>query len=465
MTLNTTNKVGKHDLDSETKNKRTAQNRAAQRAFRERKEQKMKELEDKVQNLEYIHHKNEVETEFLRSQLLTLVQELKKSRPENTNDMRVLRYLSTNAIASPVSSNDTNIASLLSVTAQPYSIGTTPEVIEHTDKDSNTNSSTPFSDTSTNYTGNKFSMQFPSPNSSSASLVSPTYNNNTNELKKINSNLTEEPLSSCSGIFTDKVPRYDGSLFSKDFSFDEQFDEQVSTFCAKMNRSFETRKNIIKQSYDNMSRKSTADPASDLDPLRNNTNVFENTWDDKLSGSSKTTPDMDESEYDFQLSPLDYNFKVKEDELEFPFIDTSIAFPGINDDGLSFRENEKGVNDELIFDFLMENTNEMEEDGMRLKGLVNEELEGNTPEQRAKNEYAYHDDDDDDDDDEVVVPYTDSKLMQCSEIWDRITTLPRYSELDIDGLCEELMHTTKCSDKGVLVSAKDVLTAIKKHMV
>ena len=46
------NKSGQKPIDTEPKSKRTAQNRAAQRAYRERKERKMKELEDKVRLLE-----------------------------------------------------------------------------------------------------------------------------------------------------------------------------------------------------------------------------------------------------------------------------------------------------------------------------------------------------------------------------------------------------------------------------
>ncbi|ODV95840.1 hypothetical protein PACTADRAFT_49285 [Pachysolen tannophilus NRRL Y-2460] len=52
-----------------------------------------------------------------------------------------------------------------------------------------------------------------------------------------------------------------------------------------------------------------------------------------------------------------------------------------------------------------------------------------------------------------MVPATDADLMKCSAIWERITSHPKYSELDIDGLCKELKQKAKCSEKGVVVSS------------
>ncbi|AET39144.1 bZIP transcription factor Ecym_4064 [Eremothecium cymbalariae DBVPG len=75
------NKPGRKPLDTEAKNRRTAQNRAAQRAFRERKERKMKDLEDKVRKLEEQRLQSEREVQSLRNQVVSLLRELKKYRP------------------------------------------------------------------------------------------------------------------------------------------------------------------------------------------------------------------------------------------------------------------------------------------------------------------------------------------------------------------------------------------------
>ncbi|KAK6462262.1 Bzip transcription factor Pap1 bound To Dna, partial [Scheffersomyces coipomensis] len=63
-------------IETEPKSKRTAQNRAAQRAYRERKERKMKDLEDKVKNLEDKNIKVTTEADFLKAQVEMLKKEL-----------------------------------------------------------------------------------------------------------------------------------------------------------------------------------------------------------------------------------------------------------------------------------------------------------------------------------------------------------------------------------------------------
>lgn len=72
--------------DAEPVSKRKAQNRAAQRAFRERKERHLKELEDRVSELESESHTANTENSFLKEQVARLQGELQKYRTsKNTN--------------------------------------------------------------------------------------------------------------------------------------------------------------------------------------------------------------------------------------------------------------------------------------------------------------------------------------------------------------------------------------------
>ena len=86
------NKPGRKPLDTEAKNRRTAQNRAAQRAFRERKERKMRDLEDQVRRLEEERSSAECEVQSLRGHVIALVRELRRWRP----DSKVLAALMRN---------------------------------------------------------------------------------------------------------------------------------------------------------------------------------------------------------------------------------------------------------------------------------------------------------------------------------------------------------------------------------
>lgn len=73
-------KPGRKADNSEPASKKKAQNRAAQRAFRERKEKHLKDLEDRVSELEAESHATSSENDFLRQQVSRLQTELKKYR-------------------------------------------------------------------------------------------------------------------------------------------------------------------------------------------------------------------------------------------------------------------------------------------------------------------------------------------------------------------------------------------------
>lgn len=68
----------------------------------------------------------------------------------------------------------------------------------------------------------------------------------------------------------------------------------------------------------------------------------------------------------------------------------------------------------------------------------------------------------DDEDDNLVVP-SDGKFFTCSEIWDRITSNPKLSDLDLDNLCMELKTKARCSERGVLIKEEDLNKALLDH--
>lgn len=76
----TAKKPGRKPLTSEPTSKRKAQNRAAQRAFRERKEKHLKDLEQKVSDLEKASESANHENSLLRAQVDRLQVELKDYR-------------------------------------------------------------------------------------------------------------------------------------------------------------------------------------------------------------------------------------------------------------------------------------------------------------------------------------------------------------------------------------------------
>ncbi|PIA13702.1 Bzip transcription factor Pap1 bound To Dna, partial [Coemansia reversa NRRL 1564] len=68
-------KPGRKPVTADSGSKRTAQNRAAQRAFRERKQQYLKSLEDQVSELTESHQRTERENQELRQAIEALKSE------------------------------------------------------------------------------------------------------------------------------------------------------------------------------------------------------------------------------------------------------------------------------------------------------------------------------------------------------------------------------------------------------
>ncbi|KAI9925250.1 hypothetical protein ASPWEDRAFT_32453 [Aspergillus wentii DTO 134E9] len=61
--------------------------------------------------------------------------------------------------------------------------------------------------------------------------------------------------------------------------------------------------------------------------------------------------------------------------------------------------------------------------------------------------------------DEEVVPGEDkSQMLSCTKIWDRLQSMERFrnGEIDVDHLCSELRTKARCSEGGVVVNQTDV---------
>ncbi|RAL13737.1 putative bZIP transcription factor AP-1/Yap1 [Aspergillus homomorphus CBS 101889] len=62
------------------------------------------------------------------------------------------------------------------------------------------------------------------------------------------------------------------------------------------------------------------------------------------------------------------------------------------------------------------------------------------------------------DEDEVVPGEDQTQMMSCTKIWDRLQSMERFrnGELDVDNLCSELRMKARCSEGGVVVNQQDV---------
>ncbi|KAJ5081825.1 hypothetical protein NUU61_010089 [Penicillium alfredii] len=60
--------------------------------------------------------------------------------------------------------------------------------------------------------------------------------------------------------------------------------------------------------------------------------------------------------------------------------------------------------------------------------------------------------------DEVVPGEDKSKMLSCTKIWDRLQSMEKFrtGEIDVDNLCTELRTKARCSEGGVVVDQNDV---------
>lgn len=486
-------KPGRKLLDDEAKNKRTAQNRAAQRAFRERKERKMKELEEKVKGLEEMNQNSALEADFLRSQLSSLVSELKRYRPEKESDVQVLDYLAKHergeaggdrgsSLKQDPDELEASIRKKMDFTfAFPWKGRKDTETTQMPSPGSSMVSSSSSSVNSASSVGRgKSTMRSNSDhgNKNSLSLGSAPVNNNTPSSRS-NSSSTSGAGWMDNVFYNDdarQLPQfgkdknssvgaplaYDSTLFSNQFNFDDQFDEQVSEFCSKMNQACGTKDCPIPstKSPTGLTPVSVGNDATVRSRDLVSPSLLTNSWDTKTSptfgqasfssgglspGQLKADLPADNT---FALAYEDSN-KKKQDVL--PFIDPTMAFPNEDDEGLFFRENPEENN---LFSELLDDTEVSEP----VEDFVNDNLINEEPATTSRQRQDAQTPDAD------VVPSRDGKLLKCSEVWDRITSHPKYTSIDIDGLCGELMTKAKCSEKGVVVQAEDVQYVLDRHM-
>ncbi|KAJ5215406.1 uncharacterized protein N7498_001813 [Penicillium cinerascens] len=62
------------------------------------------------------------------------------------------------------------------------------------------------------------------------------------------------------------------------------------------------------------------------------------------------------------------------------------------------------------------------------------------------------------DEDEVVPGEDKAQMLSCTKIWDRLQSMEKFrnGEIDVDNLCSELRTKARCSEGGVVVNQRDV---------
>lgn len=506
-----TNKPGRKPIDTEPKNKRTAQNRAAQRAFRERKERRLKELEDKIVLLEDEKKSANTEAEFLRLQVEMLMGELAKHR--GTSDISDLKLPKgpDAATADPLQQRQLSINSSTKEAKTPLSdisSSYSPLGSDKTNKSSTTMSSDILGKENSQFTfafpwGRKPSLSGKSPNATSLVMNASNHTSNTiTTASNINNNSIPALQSDSSTFGSNRSSPFelqndDQLLFKSkkketDFNFGEHFDEGV--FCNELNSACGTKACPIPKSISQVSTPAVLDsfkpvaPAPQISDPSNAASLNTITEDSSffLSNGFDTNYDFQFETFDSTLAfgngpnfedifeeenhetdpiaglitedSLYDNFKIQDIGGNSDPVNVNISIDQTSNSSSSNTNSTINVPPHIASRHITQNQSPhslIEESHINTTSNSNSSTTTPSSFLTPRSGTSSGSSAIKEEDQSEVVPAREKQMMKCSEIWDRITAHPRLTDADIDGLCTELRTKAKCSDKGVVIDMQD----------
>ncbi|KAI5807932.1 transcription factor PAP1-domain-containing protein [Peziza echinospora] len=427
-------KPGRKPLTSEPTSKRKAQNRAAQRAFRERKEKHLKDLEQKVTDLEKASEVTNKENSALRQQISRLQVELneyrKRINDSKSNFSTLLGKGSSGGFQFEFPRFGGNPPTTMSNTKsrQSENSGNQDGLVPGAQASRARSSTTPssYSD-SNNQRDSPMSHRLDSTNSpsssvsihgTSSSVTSPESNSHspltykdqlepvTEEIVQVMSSEHDEPGFSC-GVL----------------------DDGETSFCEKLGAiACGNPRNPAPLSPDSKLLPNLNKVIPRPDPATIARRNSENFSTMAAMNGGQFDPVLF-GDYRDPMDPIHADLNMSFFDDAFPMPDFSIASP------------------------IMPST--------PLGGHIEPEHKKPVPPGLKEMDDDYSSSDDED---LMVTAQADANLMSCNKIWDRISAHPKFvsGELDMDHLCSELRSKAKCSETGVVVGQKDVEAVLSK---
>jgi AP-1-like factor len=413
-------KPGRKPLTSEPSSKRKAQNRAAQRAFRERKEKHVKDLEIKVEELEKASESASNENSTLRNQIARLTAELnqykqKMSVMSGTGPAPVNR-------AAPFGQPAINKLSDVSFQFEFPKFGMLPGPPSN---NSNNNKSRAASQP---ISPQQKIQQYPSPDRSQAQgSKSPeasqqlTSDNHFGDLAKFSSIFT--PSMSSSNLSRG------GSLDSAGFSVNGGNTSSPSA---------SSHSNMGPSSSCGTSPEPFTQSPMASKPIETLTTIGEE--QPAMSAGNQSFAQF--GSVDLSANNLDWLTSQNGGQFDPQLFgdyrepqDNILANPSFDD----------FFNDSVDFDFFTP-FNAAPAPSLDKKTNILDEIDAQK--------------------DAVNAEPAKQTSMHCTEIWDKIQTLPKAQsgDFDLDGLCSELTKKAKCSGHGPVVEETDFDTILKKYM-
>lgn len=420
-------KPGRKPLTTEPSSKRKAQNRAAQRAFRERKEKHLKDLENKVQELEKQSQAANSEKEALRAKVEKMTIELNEYKKR-------LSLLASGRPApqgptAPFGSLFINNLNDVNFQFEFPKFGSLPgPPINDTKKPSTTPSQPQKQNGIDHRSPSENSQDGVSPgNSSSYSqsrTVSPEYSSSHGRSR------TKEDLTSFSGLYASSLNNGHGSV-----SAESHYSQGGAASTSSPSASSNSNAGGPSSSCGTSPEPFTQSPLG-FKPL------------DTLSTIGEEQPSLSNQSQEaghFANGGLD-DFAQWLPQTDFQF-DPQV-FGGYRDPQENILSNgfDDFFNDALDVDF-----------------VTPFNLPVTSPVPPKKDLIAQIDAAKDDDHDHMSTP---AQLLDCNKVWEKISNCPKAQsgDFDLEGLCADLQKKAKCDGTGPVVSEEDFHQALKKYL-
>jgi AP-1-like factor len=409
-------KPGRKPLTSEPSSKRKAQNRAAQRAFRERKEKHVKDLETKVDELQKVSDAASTENTALRSQIARLTTELNQYKQKMSAMPSAGTGPAPSARAASFGQPAINKLSDVSFQFEFPKFGMLPGPPANKPQRS---SSQPISPQQ------KAQGHYPSPD------LSPNNASKSPE-QQTSSDSQLHDLAKFSSIFTPSMSSSNlsrGSLDSANYSV------------AGGNTSSPSA-----SSHSNMGPSSSCgtspEPFTQSPMASKPIDTLTTIGEEQPTMSVNDMPFSQFGSADLSANNLDWLSAQNGGQFD-PQLFSGYREP--QDNILSNPSFDDFFNDNVDIDFFTPyNTAAVASKGPK-KNLIDE------IDAQKEN---------------VNEEPTQQSNMHCTQIWDKIQSLPKAQsgDFDLDGLCSELTKKAKCSGHGPVVGETDFDTILKKYM-
>jgi AP-1-like factor len=413
-------KPGRKPLTTEPTSKRKAQNRAAQRAFRERKEKHLKDLETKVQELEKLSEDANNEKEALRAQVDKMTVELNeyKKRLSMLSGGRPIPQGPASAFGSLFVNNLNDV----NFQFEFPKFGSLPGPPMNKAKKSPSTQSQP---------SKKGSADHRSPSEHSQNGVSPGDSSSYSQVG-LDSQSKQDLAALSSGLFTPPLNNGQGTNGSS-VSLDSHYNMGGPTTTSSPSASSNSNMGGPNSSC-GTSPESFAQSPMGFKPL------------DTLSTIGEEHPSLGNPSQGLghfaNTGIEDFTQWLPQNDFQF---DPEL-FGGYRDpqeNVLSQGFDEGFFNDAVDMDFLTPYNLPIPSPVPPKKDLISQI-------DAAK------------DADES----TADLVLKCNEVWEKIQNCPKAKggDFDLDGLCADLQKKAKCDGTGPVVSEKDFQYAIKKYI-